>query len=194
MSNSNKLANILNIFKHLNIKLSCFTQIKYCFWKSQNVEYSSVHLPSIPDSDNKRPAHHMMRESIIIKQYHCYLSIQCNNISVFTVDVGHSDHTLCRNFGNLGHMPYVSILRWDIHGSPHTEMMLQFQAFLEMSLVNQRKWTSEQMEVSCPTDWAVLHLHWVQSPARIKKQNTLFFRPTQQNLILGQYIYICLCA
>lgn len=53
-------------------------------------------------------------------------------------------------------------------------MMLQFQVFLEMSLVNQTRWTLEQMEVSCPTDCIVLHLYWAQSPARIKKQNTSF--------------------
>jgi hypothetical protein len=53
-------------------------------------------------------------------------------------------------------------------------MMLQFQVFLEMSLVNQRGWTLEQMEVSCPTDCTVLHLYWALSPAIIKKQNTFF--------------------
>jgi len=50
--------------------------------------------------------------------------------------------------------------------------------------VNQRRWTWEQMEVSCPKDSTVLHLCWAQSPVRIKKQNIFFsgvLYPTEPN-------------
>jgi hypothetical protein len=70
--------NILNIFKHLNI--SHVLLIKYCLWKTQNVEYSSAHLPSIPTSDNKSLVHDAWKQNL----YKIELVIQgkCSTFSV----------------------------------------------------------------------------------------------------------------
>ena len=48
--------------------------------------------------------------------------------------------------------------------STHSEKMLQFQSFLEISSVNQR-WTLEPMEVSFPSGCTLLQLHWAQYPS-----------------------------
>ena len=71
--------NILNIFKRLNINHVLL--IKYCLWKTQNVEYSSAHLPSIPSSDNKRLVHHTMHESKICKKIELVILGKCSILS-----------------------------------------------------------------------------------------------------------------
>ena len=106
--------------------------------------------------------------------HHQRISLLLVNISVFILDAGHDDHSLCHSFGNLGHIPRVSTLWWGVHGSPHTWMMTWFQVFLEMSLEHQRRLILEQMAGSYPTGCTVFHLHLAQSPARIKKQNIFF--------------------